>query len=209
MTDLTERISSLICAELGASVHQADRVAELIATFHPAAQPIADVSAPTDLSKRIRKYAEQSWKFNTANIKPSELIEVCDEIERYYGGMLAWKKSAEAKDAARAAAPVSGQGASLDDDVLQKLANDGATRLNQPSAAVVILDVLREVMRFSRPRSEDSRATPAIQAQPLTDADIWRMAPTYSTVSDGIDPVAYARAIERHLTGVTPARGEG
>lgn len=71
-----------------------------IATPAPVQQ--AAPGEPTELSKRVRKYAEQSWKFNTANIKPAELIALCDEIERYYGGMLAWKKSAEAIAAAPA-----------------------------------------------------------------------------------------------------------
>ena len=48
---------------------------------------------PTDLSKRLREYAATGKAHS-----PKLLAQAADEIERYYGGMLAWKKSAETKD---------------------------------------------------------------------------------------------------------------
>lgn len=60
---------------------------------------------PTDLSKRLRAFANGSFK--GAHDQERLLLSAADEIERYYGGMLNWKRAAEAKDAAlaRAAAP--------------------------------------------------------------------------------------------------------
>jgi hypothetical protein len=48
--------------------------------------------APTDLSHRLRETADQQpgWK--------PLLTAAADEIERYYGGMMAWKRTAEKKD---------------------------------------------------------------------------------------------------------------
>lgn len=61
--------------------------------------------AATDISRRLRTAL--------ANCGPAALIEplradilaAADEIERYYTGMMNWKRAAEAKDAALAAAP--------------------------------------------------------------------------------------------------------
>ena len=52
-----------------------------------------DAGKPTDLSKRLREYAATGKAHS-----PKLLAQAADEIERYYGGMLAWKKSAETKD---------------------------------------------------------------------------------------------------------------
>jgi hypothetical protein len=58
------------------------------------ATPAAAQAAPTDLSKRLR-----NWDINSvATIVASDLHAAADEIERYYGGMLSWKRTAEAKD---------------------------------------------------------------------------------------------------------------
>lgn len=59
----------------------------------PASARAADArSEPTDLSHRLRETADKQpgWK--------PLLTAAADEIERYYGGMLAWKKTAEKKD---------------------------------------------------------------------------------------------------------------
>jgi Lar family restriction alleviation protein len=97
-----------MCGGYSATAHQfGETRAEAIAAWNRRA-PVTD-DQPTELSTRIRKYAEQSWKFHTANIKPSELIALSDEIDRYYTGMMAWKKTAEAKDAQFAAGPSEAQ----------------------------------------------------------------------------------------------------
>jgi hypothetical protein len=59
---------------------------------HPV-QPTENFSKKhTDISVRLRETADKQpgWK--------KLLCEAADEIERYYGGMLAWKQTAETKD---------------------------------------------------------------------------------------------------------------
>jgi hypothetical protein len=51
-------------------------------------------SHPTDLSRKLRSMCA----FGPHDFKL--LTKAADEIERYYGGMLNWKKTAEEKDAA-------------------------------------------------------------------------------------------------------------
>lgn len=50
-------------------------------------------SAPTDISARLRFHVSQ----NTVPY-PKDILAAAAEIERYYGGMLAWKQAAETKD---------------------------------------------------------------------------------------------------------------
>lgn len=50
---------------------------------------------PTDLSTRLRSYIDQNL-----TPYPSDVLAAADEIERYYGGMMNWKATAEAKDRA-------------------------------------------------------------------------------------------------------------
>lgn len=57
--------------------------------------------APTDLSKRLRDAATADVAYLMARL----LVGAADEIERYYGGMMAWKRAAEAKDRAAQAQP--------------------------------------------------------------------------------------------------------
>lgn len=53
----------------------------------------------TDLSKRLRNIAsEDTSPYFCTNVPKDDLRAAADEIERYYGGMLAWKQSAEKKD---------------------------------------------------------------------------------------------------------------
>ncbi|GEM_PF-1448764 len=66
-----------------------DTLAE-VARIERAAAP-----APTDLSKRMRDAATAEVPYPLARL----LIGGAEEIERYYGGMMAWKKTAEKKDA--------------------------------------------------------------------------------------------------------------
>lgn len=63
-----------------------------------AAQP--EQAKPTDISERLRKYA--IGHFDGGHSYEKLMLAAADEIERYYGGMLAWKQTAEAKDAAPA-----------------------------------------------------------------------------------------------------------
>jgi hypothetical protein len=57
-----------------------------------AAQP----SKPTDISQRLREYAGNPGYSH--NDYADTMRQAAEEIERYYGGMLAWKKTAEKKD---------------------------------------------------------------------------------------------------------------
>jgi hypothetical protein len=60
------------------------------------AAPIAAApAAPTDLSKRLRAKATQPFGPEDFAL----LTAAAEEIERYYGGMMAWKKTAQKKDA--------------------------------------------------------------------------------------------------------------
>lgn len=60
--------------------------------------PIA-AQQPTDLSQRLREMFA-SWT-GTQGFDHRFLIHAADEIERYYGGTLAWKKTAERTDSSR------------------------------------------------------------------------------------------------------------
>lgn len=74
---------------------------------------------PTDISKRLRAYADE----RAIAAHYADLMRVAaDEIERYYGGMLNWKATAEAKDAAPVQ-PV----AVPDDRVCHKCSGNGET----------------------------------------------------------------------------------
>mgnify|MGYP000208989458 CR=1 FL=1 len=59
-----------------------------------AALPIARQAQPTDLSKRLRAKASQPFGPEDFAL----LTQAAEEIERYYGGMMAWKRTAEKKD---------------------------------------------------------------------------------------------------------------
>ena len=60
-----------------------------------AAAPVAP-TAPTDISARLREYAGDP---GYSHADYSDVMRTAaDEIERYYGAMLAWKQTAETKD---------------------------------------------------------------------------------------------------------------
>jgi len=64
-----------------------------------ASSPAAAVSqAPTDLSKRLRDIAQEFGGGGSTTLCTDQVMDAADEIERYYGGMMAWKQTAEKKD---------------------------------------------------------------------------------------------------------------
>lgn len=58
--------------------------------------PKQEARKPTDISKRLREYAGNSGYSH--NDYADTMRAAADEIERYYGGMVAWKNTAEKKD---------------------------------------------------------------------------------------------------------------
>lgn len=62
-------------------------------------QPVASLQeqAQTDLSKRLRETAKTPAA--KMHLYSQIMCQAADEIDRYYNGMLAWKKTAEKKDA--------------------------------------------------------------------------------------------------------------
>lgn len=92
-----------------AAMQQYD-VAEIVALFHDDTQfvKVADVRAllaaapvatpaPTDISARLRKRVDERGS-NTVCMSYLDVLAAADEIDRYYGAMLAWKQTAETKD---------------------------------------------------------------------------------------------------------------
>lgn len=53
---------------------------------------------PTDLSRQLRRAASGTATGNYVSVRPQMLNAAAEEIERYYGGMMAWKRTAEKKD---------------------------------------------------------------------------------------------------------------
>jgi hypothetical protein len=102
------------CGGLGATWDNNDYSEEPDDAAAPLAVPVpAEQSAPTDLSKRLREWAGRNAESGNFAIATRYIAEAADEIERYYGGMLAWKKSAKEADAraneARSALAVAGK----------------------------------------------------------------------------------------------------
>lgn len=80
----SESIAESILYELACSVRYA-----------PVSARAADApSEPTSLSRQLRTAANADVGIDLAKL----LIGAAEEIDRYYGGMLAWKKTAEKKD---------------------------------------------------------------------------------------------------------------
>jgi uncharacterized Zn finger protein (UPF0148 family) len=93
----------------------ADQAQELDMGYGPNACPTCGKSAPlvsadspgnacgqskeTDLSKRLREIVADKGA-DALSFLRHQMLLAADEIERYYGGMLAWKATAEAKDRA-------------------------------------------------------------------------------------------------------------
>ncbi len=57
------------------------------------------MTLPTDISTRLRELADSSDVHGIKRIPGRMLLEAAEEVERYYGGMVNWKETAEAKDA--------------------------------------------------------------------------------------------------------------
>jgi hypothetical protein len=100
-TTLSEAVRALIknlpphivghsSAKLGYSA-AIDDVLELVEQ-HEAQEP-----KPTDLSKRLRDIAASWASFTFSPISQEDVLAAAAEIERYYGGMLNWKRTAEAQ----------------------------------------------------------------------------------------------------------------
>jgi hypothetical protein len=85
---------------------------------------------PTDLSHRLRETADQQpgWK--------PLLTAAADEIERYYGGMLAWKQTAEKKDRDWNAERT----ARVDDRIAARAAHQAATNPVSSDALRVVVE---------------------------------------------------------------------
>lgn len=65
--------------------------------------PSESQAIPTDLSKRLRAQAGES-KMHLIAMDRKDVLDAADEIDRYYGAALAWKRSAQAKDTQLSAA---------------------------------------------------------------------------------------------------------
>lgn len=61
---------------------------------HPA--PSSDAALPTDISTKLREYASNPGYSH--NDYADVMRTAADECERFYGGMVAWKETAQAKD---------------------------------------------------------------------------------------------------------------
>lgn len=61
--------------------------------------PLEAHPIPTDLSKRLRAIVQGAPPFVKVALPRELLVEAADEIDRYHGGMVAWKTTAEEKDA--------------------------------------------------------------------------------------------------------------
>lgn len=103
---------------------------------------------PTDLSKILRDMDE----FSTVDFPL--LKQAADEIERYYGGMLAWKRTAEAKDREFSAAQ-----AAPNEVRLTPLNEDTQDILGRPNfTCISIAQRLRELGRDIKNRAENEQA---------------------------------------------------
>lgn len=84
------------CADVNADGKAEQHAEELRDAI--ASRPAAHVSAPTELTKRLRDIARGERPLTTGAL-PELLVQAAEEIERYYGGMMAWKKTSSKKDA--------------------------------------------------------------------------------------------------------------
>lgn len=99
-------VDALAAPALPVTILTDERIDEIIAKtwshsfsmkqhLHAVARAVASGASlePTDLSKRLRAGIEANGVVSQA-----DTLAAADEIERYYGGMLAWKQTAEKKD---------------------------------------------------------------------------------------------------------------
>ena len=93
-TDFAERMES-ICPDGCASPDQGG--SGCMAVSGECAMDSTNATTQTDLSKKLRKLAKDMDADSPMFLR-AQLQSAAEEIERYYGGMLNWKATAEAKD---------------------------------------------------------------------------------------------------------------
>lgn len=100
---------------------------------------------PTDISIRLREYAnDPSYIHAGFAVYADTMRAAAGEIERYYGGMLAWKATAEAKDKQLAEKPSDAQ---IRDAALEEAAQVAGNKVNTmrlPDAQAVV-DAIRAI----------------------------------------------------------------
>jgi hypothetical protein len=122
------------------------------------AQP--DTSKPTDISERLREYAANPGYSH--NDYADTMRAAAEEIERYYGGMLAWKKTAEKKDRDWA----SERTARIDDRCAARAASQAAPEQANQSEEVLALhrQLAGEKLRADRAETRaDSKSKECIE----------------------------------------------
>lgn len=138
----------------------------------PAERQEAEPCKPTDLSAQLRDIAKNYGTGEYLQVRPQMLNAAAEEIERYYGGMLAWKRTAEKKDrdwneelmarvdercAARVAAP-SGEIGTVDTPefraVMRKLLTAHDQRMNGPRGIALIAHINQYAAQVAKAERE-------------------------------------------------------
>jgi len=120
---LYEEADLLMCAASDEIIRLRDSLRQSLA------QPAQEPRNPTDISTRLLEYASNPGYSH--NDYADTMRAAAEEIERYYGGMMAWKRTAEAKDAAQqpaqAAVPEGGlsEGIDLLDSLIDSIRKGG------------------------------------------------------------------------------------
>jgi hypothetical protein len=113
----------------------------------------AEPRRSTDLSRKLRE-AATGGKLCYSNVSNFMLHAAADEIERYYGGMLNWKSTAETKDAAHTSTAADAKDASLEPervfDIASKFfgwnSNEGWRKATQGTVNMVgLLSFAKEI----------------------------------------------------------------
>lgn len=115
-------------AQLRAVVKERDDLRAAFASRNP------EVAKPTDISQRLREYASNPGYSHSDYA--DTMRAAAEEIERYYGGMLAWKKTAEAKDAAPS---IPAQAAPITEAKLRRIIDSAwySLRFSSPSSGIM------------------------------------------------------------------------
>lgn len=179
-------------------------------------------SQQTDLAKRLlEKASRSSDQFNAVTVTKVDLVAICCEANRYYIGMMNWKRTAEAQPAAAPQQAVSVLDGwklvpvEMTDEM--EAAGDGAATIGMEHDSDLgsrgwLEDIHSVYGAMLAAAPQPPAATPA---PTLTDAKIHKIALKIGmgTYSYEGDPCAYnlrfARAIAAHLTTAAPAsKGE-